>query len=366
MTAPQSKSHRTGRRGFTLVELLVVITVIAILVGLLLPAVFGIFKSTGEMTITNDIQRLSAAVEQFKTKHGFYPSDFSEFVDSNGNALAYGDTIPTLDVTVEARLKSFLAKISPQHSEDDDDPVLNDGTSRLQHWWETIGSKLAVFDNAPGAVPNQREARLRGPQVALWFWLSQLYNDAQYPLSGFRLALNSMDNNGNSIPDNMEITSERQVLFEFPNRQLEGIQEVTYASTDGSGLFVVRRFLQPSSPAPYIYFHNATYWDVNDQSLVTFIDFDKASGDTSGTDPQQIGAPCYTKTDPDGDLSTNDFANSETYQIISAGYDEIFGSYNQNINTPGNVSDIEVYESTDNITNFSEGRVDAYLGELFN
>jgi prepilin-type N-terminal cleavage/methylation domain-containing protein len=65
--------RQQGRNGFTLIELLVVIAIIAILVGLTAAAVIQYLNKIPVINTTNDIQQLATALENFKTKFGFYP-----------------------------------------------------------------------------------------------------------------------------------------------------------------------------------------------------------------------------------------------------------------------------------------------------
>jgi len=61
------------RRGFTLVELLIVIAIIALLMGLLLPAVQGVRESARRSTCMNNIRQLSLACQQHVTQTGAFP-----------------------------------------------------------------------------------------------------------------------------------------------------------------------------------------------------------------------------------------------------------------------------------------------------
>ncbi|MBR5160882.1 MAG: DUF1559 domain-containing protein [Thermoguttaceae bacterium] len=62
------------RNGFTLVELLIVISIIAVLVGLLLPAVYGARESARRLTCTNHIRQLASGCLNHETAHGFFPT----------------------------------------------------------------------------------------------------------------------------------------------------------------------------------------------------------------------------------------------------------------------------------------------------
>ena len=64
---------RRRRTGFTLVELLVVITIIGILIALLVPTIGGAVQRANEARVAGDINTQGAALNNFKTKYGDYP-----------------------------------------------------------------------------------------------------------------------------------------------------------------------------------------------------------------------------------------------------------------------------------------------------
>lgn len=332
MSAPRHSAARRATRGFTLVELLVVIVVIGILAALITPAYFSVRRSVFEAGIAQDQAQLAGALHQFKSDYGFYPSDFSEFVDANGDPLAFDALIPNGGgATVESRLLAMLQKIAPNHNENSSDPT-HPSESRLEHWWEEVGSVMIVDPSAPG--PATKDNRLRGPEHALWFWLTQLYNDAQYPLSGQR-----------DPSDPNVIVSERKVYFDFPAEMLRR-RPLVVNYPDAPVEYYLYSAIQRGGDAPLVYFHNDTYVEntTNDLSIATVINYEPLVVDP---DALNIAKPVRVP----GSLRPEGlFMEPESFQIVTAGNDEKFGEV-----------DLGTYGALDNICNFAEGRLDGFV-----
>ena len=85
-TAPISR-----RSAFTLIELLTVIAIIAILMGLLFPAIGTIKESARKTQAKNDVTNIVAAVKQYYTEYGKYPQ-VTEGTATSDDDAAIGET----------------------------------------------------------------------------------------------------------------------------------------------------------------------------------------------------------------------------------------------------------------------------------
>jgi len=69
------------QRGFTLVELLLVLVILALIAGLVLPGIIGKAESAKVKAAASQISRISMSVESYYLDTGVTPSSLDELVD---------------------------------------------------------------------------------------------------------------------------------------------------------------------------------------------------------------------------------------------------------------------------------------------
>lgn len=118
--------NRRSTRGFTLIELVVVISILAILSGVLVPRVTNHLKSARDARRLADIKAVRAAIEQYYQDKGSYPAANANSSYGGWDVSSDGDFIRVL------RDQGYL-------EEDAADPI-NDATFHYRYYVYAKGS----------------------------------------------------------------------------------------------------------------------------------------------------------------------------------------------------------------------------------
>lgn len=254
-------NHSAGRAGFTLVELLVVIAIIAVLASLLLAGVMAVFSRGPEAITRNDILQIQGAMNNFKSKYGFYPP---------GNI----------------RLCSNYAQYNPATSALDARSL-----QAISRVWPNLGTFTGIQWAGPN-TPANFDATLEGDQ-AIVFWLGGPPLTATTLMGGF--STNPTD------PISVGAKVDRIQFMTFDTGRLT---TATRAGNNASAYFP--SFLDGYGKGPYVYFSSGV----------------RTNGYT--TTANTLGVLPYMQTAAAGTTPAT-YWNSNTFQIIAPGQNGHFG-----------------------------------------
>jgi prepilin-type N-terminal cleavage/methylation domain-containing protein len=94
MEKDSKRSLMIGRGGFTLIELILVVAVVAILAAILVPTVFSILDESAVTKGQADVKAIAGAMVKFRKDLGEFPTRDADVVSGEVNLLYSGTTAP--------------------------------------------------------------------------------------------------------------------------------------------------------------------------------------------------------------------------------------------------------------------------------
>jgi prepilin-type N-terminal cleavage/methylation domain-containing protein len=352
----------TRRSGFTLVELLAVIMIIALLAALVTPSVMRSMSSARAAAVKVEIDLLHTAVMNYKNEYGAFPP-----ADMRG---LWNDSTNTVNTSHPAY--KHLKRAFPRLNE----PGLTTAT-------------------LPSQSPYYYMAQM-SPAQALVFWLQGFYENPQFPLTN-GIAL------GTNAPRSGDANGSRKKMFDFDDKRLYAASpyfNAVASPTWGNAQTFFKRNDAPTALArdypvyfpnipnagvPYTYFPSATYSSPPGGPVTSAISAFGANPPVfyyhaaSTTGDTSYVSPYFNSSPPTQPSFAQLHANPETFQLISGGADGIYAAANTvvasfpvgvpsftfNSQAIGPLPGVgQAAGNEDNITNFAGGPLKAAAEKL--
>jgi prepilin-type N-terminal cleavage/methylation domain-containing protein len=302
------------RRGFTLVELLVVITIIGILASLILVAANGALKRAHQAQIKTELDQLDMAIQHSRDNSGSYPPNCQ--TDGAGGPLDENQAFTDL--------KRYMKQAFPRSRESDNLLRLLVGL--------TADSNSADQSDYPRPLSGGITAG-----EAVVFWLGGFSSDPKYPISGdggpaYDITSSSIGNLQNRTLEPLG----RKWVFPFATTRL-------LPRKDSDNYFdeSTKRYIEYTSPITINgvrQLRRINFWQyVPAKSVQPYLYFDAsrhqpdiasdppAATATTGLGAGGLGLQVYAiKKAADSANSTLpvQYANADKYQILHAGIDD--------------------------------------------
>jgi general secretion pathway protein G len=113
------RRHGSSLRGFTLIEILVALSIIMMLVGLAAPAHFNRIQLAKETVLQQNLLTMRSSIDRFYTDTGRYPKSIQELVE-----LRYLASLP-IDPIVEAADQWVLIAATEEEPSNPTDGISN-------------------------------------------------------------------------------------------------------------------------------------------------------------------------------------------------------------------------------------------------
>lgn len=91
---PRSALHTRHAKGFTLIELMIVLSIMGILIAIAQPSLKHSIVRAREAVLREDLYQIRDALDQYYADHGKYPAQLSDLTDAADKTKSYLRTLP--------------------------------------------------------------------------------------------------------------------------------------------------------------------------------------------------------------------------------------------------------------------------------
>jgi len=113
------KKHNNRQRGFTLVELLLVLVILALIAGLVLPGIIGKAESAKAKAASSQISRISMSVESFYLDTGNTPSSLEELINEPSGVTGWNGPYIKNSILKDPWGKPYQYRVPGDHGDFD-------------------------------------------------------------------------------------------------------------------------------------------------------------------------------------------------------------------------------------------------------
>jgi prepilin-type N-terminal cleavage/methylation domain-containing protein len=323
----RNPKSETRNRAFTLVELLVVITIIGILAALIVVAAVGALKKANETRTKAELNQMAGGIDEYRNKANAYPPNCQ-----TDDKVMTGGANPLDETGIFNDLKRHMRQAFPRNQESDN--LLR----------ALIGQQVDTNSADKANYPQWLDGGMTAGE-ALVFWLGGFSSDPKYPISGdggpAYLISAGKGNSANRTQDPIE---SRKWVYPFDiSRLIPRATDGYFDESVGSGRFVEfqdakgqwRRinfwqYTPAKSEQPYLYFDTSRHpaGVVSGSNLTSPYDPPAATAN-SKLGPSQVGLfvyafkkqnPSYSSTNPNVPAVT--YVNPDKFQILHCGIDD--------------------------------------------